>query len=532
MFKFLKKIFTEKVEEPQRKEPIDSIVTSDKSKNRALVINKSDKEQQPTIETYKDSISIAISSIILGFSDKLKAEIIKKPSSSETFKIPVEKILPQIQTGAVKITFGELKKTSPPGIFSTNYSLDNEIVYLPLKEIIPKLSASHFKIQSKKEQTVPDEIADIFGGQKVDNKVKPISAKISETTGVSDLSQQKPIIPEKQEQLKPPEEPVQKQPAVTTPEEPLNVISIKLNSLISYLKPEIVEQIQTLKLSESLINIPVKELEPLIKSGKVIYSWGKIYSWLSPLPQSTPSSPDITFEIPLKVIAPLFLSKVTISAPKKTLTLIDTIPDIFTAVTSESSKSAEATPLRMASESVQSIEEKTKPLQQPDESIQQPQLASQIQPSIDFHLEKEVIPKEKPSTKYEVKSLSELFDKPGKTKWTPNEVIQCTMNLPGINGAMISLKEGLPVAYKLPDNFNPDVFAALLPQIFSRVSGLTSEFQLGSLTNLTFECNDTKIFVCVSENIYFVVLGKRSEALPPSIQLQEIVNELVKQNKN
>ena len=106
------------------------------------------------------------------------------------------------------------------------------------------------------------------------------------------------------------------------------------------------------------------------------------------------------------------------------------------------------------------------------------------------------------------------------------------MNLPGINGAMISLKEGLPVAYKLPDNFNPDVFAALLPQIFSRVSGLTSEFQLGSLTNLTFECNDTKIFVCVSENIYFVVLGKRSEALPPSIQLQEIVNELVKQNKN
>jgi hypothetical protein len=65
-----------------------------------------------------------------------------------------------------------------------------------------------------------------------------------------------------------------------------------------------------------------------------------------------------------------------------------------------------------------------------------------------------------------VKSLNELFNKPGKTKWTPNEVIQCTLNLPGINGAMILLKEGLPVSYRLSDKLNPDVFAALLPQFF------------------------------------------------------------------
>ena len=218
--------------------------------------------------------------------------------------------------------------------------------------------------------------------------------------------------------------------------------------------------------------------------------------------------------------------------PKKEVSISDTIPDIFTSITAKNSKTAEVSPQGMIPKSVQPIVEKLKPAQPSDEKAQKPQLAPQSQPNINLLLEKESISKEKSEIIYKVKSLNELFDKPGKTKWTPNEVIQCTMNLPGINGAMILLKEGLPVAYKLPDNFNPDTFAALLPQIFSRVSSLTLELKLGSLTNLTFECNETTIFACECENIYFVVLGKRGEAFPSGIQLQAIVNELVKQNKN
>jgi hypothetical protein len=150
-------------------------------------------------------------------------------------------------------------------------------------------------------------------------------------------------------------------------------ISLKNLTLIPYLPPDIVKQIQTLKFSESLINIPIKELEPLIKSGKVIYNWGKIFSWIYPLPQSAASNPDAPIEIPLKIITPLFLSKVTISMPKKAVILNDTIPDIFTSATAASPKIAEATPKII--EPVQSIEEKTIP--------------SQTQPTLKFNLEKE-----------------------------------------------------------------------------------------------------------------------------------------------
>ncbi len=521
MLKFLKKLFKEKVKESQKKEPVESMVISAKPEERFSDIHISRKEQQPTIETNKDSICISINGVIAGFSNKLTSEIIKKPTPSESLKIPSEIILPQIKTGAVKITFGELKKFSPPGIFSTNYTYDNEIVYLPLKEIIPKISESHFKTESKKEQKIPDEIDDIFGGQKADNKVKPISAKKPETIESPQPKPQKPVSTE---------QPVQINTSVPKLEEPQNVIGLKLLTLLPYLSQDIVKEIQTLRLSESLINIPIKELEPLIKSGKVIYNWGKIFSWIFPLPQSTASNPDTPIEIPLKIITPLFLSKVTISIPKKAVTLNDTIPDIFTPTTAAGPKIEKVTPNRTAPETIQPIEEKAMPLQTPVENVQQPQLSSQTQPTIKFNLEKEV-PKEH-TIKNGVKSLNELFNKPGKTKWTPNEVIQCTLTLPGINGAMILLKEGLPVSYKLSDKLNPDVFAALLPQIFSRVSNFTSELKLGALTNLTFECNDTIVSACVSENIYFVVLGKRGESLPPCIQLQAIADELVKLNKN
>ncbi|HON08340.1 MAG TPA: hypothetical protein PLW02_09620, partial [Verrucomicrobiota bacterium] len=302
MFKFLKKLFTEKVEASQRKEPTDSIVTSDKSKEQII----SYKKQQPTVETNKDYISISVNSIISGLSDKLKKEIIKTPNPSDTLNIPVEKILPQIKTGAFKITFGEMKKLTPTGIFSTNCAFDNEIIYLSLKEIIPKLDMSFFKIQPKKEQIIPDEIADIFGGQKTDNKIKPVSVKRTEIIEEPAISQQKPTPSEKQEQLEPNKEPIQKPLSATTSEELKEIISLKLNLIIPYLPPEIVKQTQTLKLSESSINIPIKELEPLIKSGKVIFNWNKIFSWLSPLPQSAPSNPDVNVEIPLKIIAPLF----------------------------------------------------------------------------------------------------------------------------------------------------------------------------------------------------------------------------------
>ena len=66
-----------------------------------------------------------------------------------------------------------------------------------------------------------------------------------------------------------------------------------------------------------------------------------------------------------------------------------------------------------------------------------------------------------------------------KAHWSPQEMIERTVRLPGVAGAIVALQEGLVVAANLPEEMKGDTVAAFLPQIFARLNHYAGEMKLG-----------------------------------------------------
>ena len=130
----------------------------------------------------------------------------------------------------------------------------------------------------------------------------------------------------------------------------------------------------------------------------------------------------------------------------------------------------------------------------------------------------------------EPKTLGELFGEPSRTDWSPKDIVQKTVGLKGISGAIVALQDGLMVAGELPAPFKAEPAAAFLPQIFGRMVQYAKELNLGDMASLTVECNKAPLHIPRAGLVYFGVLGKAGEELPAG-QIKLIASELAKQNK-
>ncbi|MGC8744690.1 MAG: roadblock/LC7 domain-containing protein [Verrucomicrobiia bacterium] len=513
MFKFLKNIFSKR----KKGEPLINKETPAKAEYESSYTEASktasvkSEFSQSLGNNNKEQLLISLSSIIETLSENLKHFVINKPDNTVTVRIPIETILPQISTGTVKISFGDLKKISPAGIFLTNTRCDNEPVTLPLKEIISKLDISHFELNPREEVIIPDDIPSLFTSKGVTSNVKPVEPLISKEKKRFQKAETQPVLekPTSVSEQKVETKPI---PFKQTVVSETKCISLKLREIVPYCKDEVANEIESLKLTDTTLNLPIEELTARMSTGRVTFNWNKIQEWLLPRPTSTLSNQDIEIEIPLKVLVPLYLPHIK-KAHKKIITVPNDIPNIFTP---EQPSLLKQTVLV----SPEPIERPTEPVKPVAEK--KPSEFEEIKP------EKAIPPVAKLSG---VKSLSELFNKPDKKIWTPNEIIESVVTLPGVSGAMIALKEGLPVVSKLPKDLDPEMFAGMLTQIFSRLSQYANDLNLKNLHGFTLYCEGKPVFVCERENIYFIVTGNENEDLPSSLQLQAIVDELVKMNK-
>jgi predicted regulator of Ras-like GTPase activity (Roadblock/LC7/MglB family) len=111
----------------------------------------------------------------------------------------------------------------------------------------------------------------------------------------------------------------------------------------------------------------------------------------------------------------------------------------------------------------------------------------------------------------------------------PKEIIEQAMKLPGVAGAIIALPDGLKVAFQLTPELNPDTVAAFLPQLFSRVSLCSKELRMGELNNLNFTIGNTPWKIFRVNAVYFAAFGRAGEALPTA-QLAMLAGELDRKN--
>ena len=275
------------------------------------------------------------------------------------------------------------------------------------------------------------------------------------------------------------------QPSMPAPSEPVagtepSPVVIVLLNQVSAGWPEAIREEVAGCPPDTVIEFPTQELGVALRRGIVSFPWGKLREWIVP-PLKTPTFFDVAVpEIPVSVVAPLFMAASRGAAPVRARVQVD-----------------ESIPLPFAPEPKKAAPE---PLSAP---------VPVIAPA--------------PSAETSAGAL-------GLDGRIPSEIVDraCTFN--GVAGAIIALQEGVLVAAKLPPELQSETLAAFLPQVFTRVEQATTPMQIGELKNVTFTAGDRSWQIWKAGIVFFAALGRPNELLPAS-QLKLLASQLARQVK-
>jgi predicted regulator of Ras-like GTPase activity (Roadblock/LC7/MglB family) len=248
--------------------------------------------------------------------------------------------------------------------------------------------------------------------------------------------------------------------------------------------PEAVrKEIVDLNLVEAKVALPMQSVEQGLKQGRVAFPWKTLRSWLKPAILQSASVHDGTLlDLPLKVVAPLFLSRQRDASKFKHRVSVDEdIPNLFFG-------SAPPAPDPAANQATDSTDSNYYVWDDSSDTVRMHASEVKRGPS--------------PGTKFMAKYA------------TPNEVVSRAAALDGVAGALIALPDGLMVANQLPPELNGDTLAAFLPQIFGKVSQCTKELRMGELNNLNFTVGNVPWKIFRVNAIYFAAFGRAGEPMP------------------
>ncbi len=531
---------------------------------------------RPTPAENPAEVELALPAVLANLPPQLHARLALAGAdlSRGSISISVGKIMPQLALGAVKITFGELRQAAP-NLFNIDEEYDSLPVMLPLNEILTRLSPN-FLIRNPAQKTlaVPEDITGPFseGGQGVSistaspnapapatppkRMATPPSAPAQTTPppvappppafvsrsiapgpepAVSPLSRNgngngngvpaQPIIPPLPFRSVAPTAPIPKPvvptPAVPTPfAPPVTTISASLAALSENWPESLRLEIAPLTLANAQVALPVSLVEPALKRGRVTFAWRNLRSWIKPHPPAVSVHDNLELELPLKVIAPLFLARQGGAAKTirshQSVPLPDEIPNLFFGFPQPQPPSEIVAP--------------PLPAPQPDET----RFASKP------------VEAQRPDTNYYTwveSDTTRLAVRPGETEFkrppvpptpatdfssryaAPKEVISRAMALTGVAGALVALPDGLMVANEIPSDLNADTLAAFLPQIYGRVGQCARELRMGELNNLNFTVGNVPWKIFRIHGVYFAAFGRAGEQLPTA-QLALLAAEL------
>lgn len=499
-----------------------------------------------------------------------------------SISISVEKIMPQLASGVVKITFGELRKAAP-SLFNIDEEYDSLPVVLPLSKVLARLSFNSLvRNPAQKHLEVPAEITGPFNGRGEGVSISKTTVKptpppappVRMTTPAPRIPAKtappvappppafvpraikpeppaptparngngndnglpvQPIIPglpiqppptmplaPKPTPLAPRPVPFTPKPAPVTPESA--TIQAPLTALSEGWPEALRKEIAQLISANAQVALPVNLVEPALKRGRVIFTWRNLRSWIKPIPAAVSIHDGLELELPLKVIAPLFLARrvdaVKMAPPQQPASLPAEIPNLFfgfpqpqpPAETPEPPGQAplpDETHFASKSADAKSSESNSNYYVWGDTS-DTPQLDT---PQLDTTEYRRTPGPVAPATDFSSRQT------------TPKEVIARAMALKGVAGALVALPDGLMVASQIPSDLNADTLAAFLPQIYGRVSQSTKELRMGELNNLNFTVGNVPWKVFRIHGVYFAAFGRAGEQLP-TMQLAQLAGEL------
>jgi predicted regulator of Ras-like GTPase activity (Roadblock/LC7/MglB family) len=291
-------------------------------------------------------------------------------------------------------------------------------------------------------------------------------------------------------------------PATPPPVSTQPAIFALLGDLCQNWPEDLKSEILQTPLAQIKVPLDAASLLPGLKRGRVVMVWKQIR--LLAQPNSPPSPNDaLELELPLKVIAPLFLDGQKNSARSQPKAAVSAdIPDLFFGFPQPTPTVAPVAPV-------------VPPLPKPVEPT--PQDTNFCAPGD----RSELLHRDEPGRHRSEATPTDFLSRVAH----PKDVVARAVALPGVAGSLVTLQDGLRVASQVPAEFNADTLAAFLPQIAERVNQCTRELRMGALNNLSFTVGNVPWKIFRVNAVYFAAFGRAGEPLP-SAQLAQLAAAL------
>lgn len=452
----------------------------------------------PPTDAVPANLAISLKAVLDRLSATLKPLATRVAGPDEKINVPTAKVLAQLATGAVRITFDELRAAAPAGLFSAGGQSD-ALVDLPLPEV---LRVAGPLLKRKAAPKAEPAAGSFFAGMGPASAAKPAPAPAPVAPPVF-APPPAPVTPAATPMFAPAFQPapapeparggttfttfqpapepfvpgttfINAPPAAEAAASP--TVPVKL-AVLTVGWPDNVRK-EAADLGDVTVEFPREELGNAMKSGKVVFTWGQLRSWMSP--GVGPSALDSTsLQLPLRVLVQPFMSNMRSGAKPSvsgetggTTTFVNRAPA-------------------------------------PSLTVPVPAPAAPVAADT---------------------KLGEALGKPEKAHWTPTEIIHAVIGLPGVFGAMLSLQEGHLAAAEMQATLPPELLAYALPKLFSATGEQSRQMKLGDPTMISLVAEGHHWAVFKLEKIFFTVMSRKGHLLPLP-QLQTIATEIARQRK-
>jgi predicted regulator of Ras-like GTPase activity (Roadblock/LC7/MglB family) len=496
------------------------------------------------VPTNPDEIQLPLQPILTALPMELRGKIMAVNTMGMVVSIPVDKILPQLATGMVKISFGELRQLASGVFANSGGEHDAKPVALPLNQILAQINPVLLARRAAQKQVeISDDISSPFDtrgqGLKISTeKMKaPTPTPAPEPPPMSRFNPPVSAAPASRIPLgsppttftprwstppavngggngngngsshgnngspKPagfnvPPEPVAPKVQVPAPVE--KPILAPLSALSESWPEALKQEIELLGLNRAKVALPANLIELALKRGRVIFAWRDLRSWIQNIAVAVSVHDGVELELPLKVLAPLFFARQKNGAAAKKVLVAEEIPNLFFGFPQPASAPPAPTP-----------------------PIPMPSAVAAAVPVPDTNFFARANQPQMTDSEFKRKGGTDFTSRAA----TPSDIVFRAMELPGVAGVVIALPDGLKVASQIPADLNGDTLAAFLPQIFARVNQCSRELRMGDMNNLSFTVGNVPWKIFRVNAVYFAAFGRVSETLP-SVQLAALAAEL------
>lgn len=519
---------------------------------------------RPAPAAKSDEIQLPVTQILTTLPMELRAKIVGSNTVGMMISLPVDQVLAQLATGSVKITFGEFRRLAPGVFAGSGGECDSKPVTLPLNQILAQLNPALLarRAAQKKQAELSDDVASPFNVEGQGLAISTGNIKLPNATSrqASPLAAPMPrsrmsSVPEAPATPPPAAQPPpgftprwnlpatnghanghangvsqpdslsaapapQATPSPTPPRAVLSeqsqpTISATLGELAEHWPQDLKQEIEQLNLMGAQLALPVHLVEPALKRGRVIFAWRLVRSWIKSAAVASSGHDDLELDLPLKVLAPLFVSHKngTAKAQKKAL-VSEEIPNLFFGFPQAE---AAAAPIPMPSAPAAAVGLSSSP------AIPMPKMpsAAAADPLPETNFFTRTTQPETSDSEFKRRGGTDFLSRAA----TPSEVVLRAMELPAVAGVVIALPDGLKVASQIPSDLNGDTLAAFLPQIFARVNQCSRELRMGDMNNLSFTVGNIPWKIFRVNAVYFAAFGRANENLP-SVQLAALAASL------